>query len=330
MFHVAPPAGLQDMREKEENDMLCGLKELLTAALADGYAVPAFNVYNLETALGVASAAAELKSPVIVQVYSRLFETGRADYLAPSILKIIGELPVPAAFHLDHGSGLSAVVKALRSGASGIMIDASLEPLEENIRITSEAVRLCGYAGQTVEGELGHIGSTKDERDGIEEGKREAETDVAETGGFVREAGTDMAEAGGFVRKAETDVAEAVQFVRETGVAALAPAVGTAHGRYHRQPKVDIGRIREIREAAGIPLVLHGGSGVPDDQVREAVKAGIAKVNFGTDLCYSFLDRVFETSRETYAVDLFMDGPIAAVKEFAAEKIKLLGADGHA
>lgn len=289
--------------------MRCGLKDLLTAALAHGYAVPAFNVYNLETALGVAAAAEELKSPVIFQVYSRLFETGKTEFLAPSILKIIEELPVPAAFHLDHGSGLNAVVKALRCGASGIMIDASLKPLRENIRLTAEAVRICGYAGQTVEGELGHIGSTKEE-----------------SGGMKEESGRTEERN----RKNSTEVEEAVRFVKETGVAALAAAVGTAHGRYLRQPQVDIARIREIRDAAGIPLVLHGGSGVPDGQVREAVKAGIAKVNFGTDVCYAFLDRIFETSRETYAVDLFMDGPILAVKQFAAEKIRLLGADGHA
>ena len=153
-------------------------------------------------------------------------------------------------------------------------------------------VEMCGACGVSVEGELGHVGTVRD---------------------------ASMSEY--------TDVEEAEQFVRETGVAALAIMVGTAHGRYKRAPVLDIGRIRDIKAATGIPLVLHGGSGVPDEQVSMAVEAGIRKVNFGTDLCYSFLDRVFEVDRSIYALDLFMEEPIQAVKEFAISKIRLLGAD---
>ena len=114
-----------------------------------------------------------------------------------------------------------------------------------------------------------------------------------------------------------------------TGVAALAVAVGTAHGRYKQAPVLAIDRIAEIKAATNVALVLHGGSGVPDDQIQKAVQAGIRKINFGTDLCYSFLDKVFETDKNKVAIDLFMYGPIDAVKDFAVSKIQLLGANGR-
>jgi fructose-bisphosphate aldolase class II len=127
-----------------------------------------------------------------------------------------------------------------------------------------------------------------------------------------------------------TDVAEAADFVEKTGVAALAVLVGTAHGRYKKPPKLDIQRIADIKNAAKIPLVLHGGSGIPDDQIIASIKAGIRKINFGTDICYSFLDGVFAVDRSTVAIDLFMKEPINCVKQFALSKIKLLGAEGMA
>ena len=122
---------------------------------------------------------------------------------------------------------------------------------------------------------------------------------------------------------------EAKKYVDGTGVSALAVAVGTAHGRYKQAPVLQIERIKEIKAATGCPLVLHGGSGVPDDQIQKAVKAGICKINFGTDLCYSFLDAVFGVDRSVYAIDLFMYDPIEAVKKFAVSKIQLLGANGR-
>ena len=125
-----------------------------------------------------------------------------------------------------------------------------------------------------------------------------------------------------------TDVAEAERFVKETGVSALAVMVGTAHGRYKKAPVLDIQRIRDIREATGkLPLVLHGGSGVPDEQIRMAVEAGIRKVNFATDLCYAFLDQVMVTERTTVALDVFMREPIHAIRDYCISKIRLLGAD---
>lgn len=273
--------------------MLTDLKSILALAEAKNCAIPAFNCYTQECVMGVLEAAKETGAPVIFQMFSRLADTVDGSFVAPAILEAIRQLPQPAVMHLDHGAGIPEVVRAIRFGMTGIMIDASTLPLEENIATTKLAADLCSYVGVGVEGELEHIGSTRDEL----------------IGNF-------------------TDVSEAARFVRETGVAALAVMVGTAHGRYKKAPVLDITRIRDIREATGnLPLVLHGGSGVPDDQVRMAVEAGIRKINFATDLCYAFLDQVMVTERTTVALDVFMREPIHAIRDYCIGKIMLLGAD---
>lgn len=275
--------------------MLVNLKEILDIAEKGAFAIPAFNVYNMETVMGIIEAAEELHAPVILQNYSRLFTNGEAYYVAPIALAAAQKAKVPVCFHLDHGAGYPEVAKAVRYGCTGVMIDASACPLEQNIAITKTVTDLCQPMDIPVEGELGHVGSVND----------------AEMGEY-------------------TKVDEAIQFVNETGVVALAVMVGTAHGRYKKAPKLDIDRIRDIKEAVKIPLVLHGGSGVPDEEIRASIAAGIRKVNFGTDLCYAFLDKVFETSRDIYAIDMFMKDAVANVAEFAKNKIKLLGAENKA
>ena len=274
--------------------MLVNFQTILKDADEKGYAVPAFNVYNMETVMGVIQAAEEQRSPVIIQFYSRLATTGFADYLAPVILKAAEKATVPVCMHLDHGAGYEAAAIALKNGATGIMVDFSQLSLEENIEKTAKAVQLLSAMNVGVEGEIGHIGKAAD---GVP---------------------TDY-----------TTVEEAKTYVEGTGVSALAVAVGTAHGRYKQAPVLQIERIKEIKEAVGTPLVLHGGSGVPDEQIKLAVQAGIRKINFGTDLCYSFLDKVFETDKHKVAIDLFMYDPIESVKQFAISKIQLLGANGR-
>lgn len=274
--------------------MLVGIKGILNIAEKGGFAIPAFNVYNMETVIGVMAAAEESKAPIIMQCYSRLFSNKEGYFISPVILAAAKKASVPICFHLDHGAGATEVTRALRYGASGIMIDKSMLPLEQNIAETKKIVDMCAAVDVSVEGELGHIGSVND---------------------------SEMSEF--------TDVSEAVEYVERTGVAALAILVGTAHGRYKKAPKLDIERIANIKKATGIPLVLHGGSGIPDDQIIAAVKAGIRKVNFGTDVCYSFLDKVFETSRDLVAIDLFMKDAIENVKKFALGKINLLGASNR-
>lgn len=273
--------------------MLTDMKTLLDIAEKKGCAIPAFNVYNAETALGAIFAAEEANSCVILQMYSRLFSNFEAQFMAPSILEAARNAKVKVAFHLDHGANDEVVTKALRWGCTGVMRDASTSPFEENVAILKNVVERAHAVGVSVEGELGHIGVAKDG-----------------------------------VSTEYTKVDEAKKFVDETGVDALAIMVGTAHGHYKQAPVLAIDRIAEIHAATKAHLVLHGGSGVPDDQIQASVKAGIRKINFGTDVCCSFLDEVRRTSPDLLAVDLFMKEPIQNVKRFCLSKIELLGAVG--
>ena len=272
--------------------MLTNLKTVLDIAEKRACAIPAFNIYNMETALGVLFAAEESHSCVILQMYSRLFDNPEAEFIMPSVIEAAHRAKVKIAVHLDHGAGEKEVARAIRYGCTGVMRDASDLPFEENVQTLKRVVDLCHAVNISVEGELGHIGTTGDA-----------------------------------ISTSYTKADEAADFCRRTGVDALAVMVGTAHGHYRQAPVLAIDRIREIKQATGIPVVLHGGSGVPDDQIKAAVQAGIRKVNFGTDVCCSFLDQIFRTSKEILAVDLFMKEPIQAVKRFALLKIELLSAN---
>ena len=273
--------------------MLVNMKELLAAAERKGCAIPAFNVYNGETALAMFKAAEEADACIIVQMYSRLFMSEEAEFIAPSIVDAANRSKAKICFHLDHGSCDEAVARAIRWGCTSVMRDASALPFEENAAVLSRVVHFAHDLDISVEGELGHIGFAKD---GVP---------------------TDY-----------TQVDEALRYCEMTGVDALAVAVGTAHGHYKQAPVLAIDRIRELHEAIPAALVLHGGSGVPDDQIRAAVAAGIRKVNFGTDVCVSFLDAVRKVDPSIIGVDVFMKEPVQAVKRFALEKIALLGAEG--
>ncbi len=279
--------------------MLVSLKTVLDMAEKGNYCIPAFNVYNMETVMGVLDAAEEMRAPIIMQVYPRLMKEKAGYFLAPSIIAAAEKATVPVCFHLDHGPSELETTRSLRYGATGIMLDGSTLPFEENIALTKRVAEICDYVGVQVEGELGHVGTTKD---------------------------SEMDEF--------TTPADAKKFVEETGVACLAVAVGTAHGRYSKPPKLDIERIKAIREATNnTALVLHGGSGVPDEEIRKAVAAGIRKMNFATDICYAFLDCCLEELQKpdrTIAIDNFMKKPIEAVKDFCITRIKLVSADGKA
>ena len=279
--------------------MLVNLKYVLDLAEKGNFAIPAFNVYNMESVIGVLKAAEEMKSPIIMQVYPRLMKEETGYFLSPIIKAAAEKASVPVCFHLDHGPSELETTRSIRYGATGIMLDGSTLPFEENIALTKRVVETCSFLNVQVEGELGHVGTTAD---------------------------TDMDEF--------TTAEDAKKFVEETGVACLAVAVGTAHGRYKKPPKLDIERIKAIREATNnAALVLHGGSGVPDEEIKKAVKAGIRKMNFATDICYAFLDTCLEDLQKpdrAVAIDTFMKRPIEAVKDFCITRIKLVGADNKA
>ena len=279
--------------------MLVSLKEIIGIAEKGNFAIPAFNVYNTETVMGVVKAAEELRAPIIIQVYPRLLNEEVGYYLCPAIIAAARKATVPVCFHLDHGATEFEVQKALRWGATGIMYDGSIHSFDENVSNTKHVVEICDSIDVTVEGELGHVGSVNDE-----------------------------------TMDDFTDPAEAAEFVKKTGVTCLAVLIGNAHGHYKKPPKLDIERVKAIREATGgIPLVLHGGSGIPDEEVKAAVRAGVRKMNIGTDVCCAFAEgtkEILDDPNRSLAVDIFMKNPIETVKKMAISKIKLLEADGKA
>lgn len=279
--------------------MLVNLQTIIGMAEKGNFCVPAFNVYNVESVMGIIKAAEEEKAPVILQLYPRLINEEVGFYVAPSIVAAANRASVPVCFHLDHGPSEIEAQRALRWGATGIMLDGSTHPFEKNVELTSHIVDICQSINVGVEGELGHIGSVNDEA---------------------------MDEF--------TDPAQAAEFVKATGVCCLAVLVGNAHGHYKKPPKLDIDRIKAIREATGgIPLVLHGGSGIPDDQVKAAIANGIRKMNIGTDVCCAFAEGAtneLNNPARSIAIDIFMKPAIESVKKLAVEKIRLVGANGKA
>lgn len=279
--------------------MLVNLKQIIAKAEDGSYCVPAFNVYNIETVMGVIQAAEELRSPVILQMYPRLINQEISDFLPPVIAAAARNASVPVCFHLDHGATEEEAQRALYRGATGIMYDGSVHSLEENIRNTRHIVEICNAVNVGVEGEIGHVGSAAD--DAMDE---------------------------------FTDPLEAAEFVKQTGVCCLAVLIGNAHGHYKKTPCLDIERVKAIRKATGgIPLVLHGGSGIPDDQVKVAIAAGVRKMNIGTDVCCAFAEgtkKALEDRNRSIAVDVFMKVAIAQVKALALDKIRMMGANGKA
>ena len=261
--------------------MLVTLKEVLDMAVAGNYCIPAFNVYNMETAMGVIAAAEEAKAPIIMQVYPRLMKEEAGYYLSPVVVAAAKKASVPVCFHLDHGPSELETTRALRWGATGIMLDGSTLSLEENIALTKRVVDTCAYVGVQVEGELGHIGTVND--DGMDE---------------------------------FTVPEDAARFVKETGVACLAVLVGNAHGHYKKPPKLDIARIKAIREATGgIPLVLHGSSGIPMETLRESARIAVAKINVNTEITMAGADAL----RRSLETEKRMEKPVLAARESMTE-----------
>lgn len=230
--------------------MLVNMRELLIKASQEGIAIPQFNINNLEWAKYILEECELKKNPVILGV-----SEGAAKYIGGFIttVKMIEglmedlKITIPVVIHLDHGSSYDACIKAIEAGFTSVMIDASKEPLDKNINITKNIVDYAHKRNVTVEGEIGHIGSTDGEA-------------------------------------IYTDVVSATNYVKETGVDALAPAVGSLHGIYLSEPKINFERIKEISDSTNIPLVLHGGTGIPEETLHKAINLGIAKLNINTAL----------------------------------------------
>lgn len=277
-------------------------KQLLLDAQAGGYAIGAFNVENMEMVQAVVAAAEELKSPVILQTTPSTVKYADLTYFYANVKTAAQKASIPVVMHLDHGNSFDLAMQALRVGYTSIMIDGSHDSFEDNIAVSKAVVDACHPSGVAVEAELGKVGGKEDDLDGGE-------------------------------GNPYTDPQEAVEFVTRTGIDSLAVAIGTAHGVYQGEPKVDLERLSEIKKVVSIPLVLHGTSGVPDDIVKEAVKRGICKVNYATDLRIAFskgVNEVLNSAPDTIDPKKYNARGREEVKQYVMNKIKVCGSVGKA
>jgi len=281
--------------------MLSGLKDLLTRAKAGGYALGAFNVYNLEGVRAAVRAAEAIRSPVALQIHpAALLHGGRP--LVALCLEAARGSNVPAAVHLDHGASPEDIRDALDAGFGSVMADGSHFSFDPNVAFTREAVVLAHARGVAVEAELGRLSGTED-------------------GLTVPEVESRM-----------TDPAQAADFVTRTGVDALAVCVGNVHGRTRGEPSLDFGRLEAVARFVPVPLVLHGASGLSDGPVRRAISSGVCKFNVNTELREAYVAALSDSLRSARAPELvdLMKQAEAAMQKVVAEKLHLFGSAGKA
>ena len=277
-------------------------KQMLLDAQKGNYAVGAFNVENMEMVMAVMEAAEELKSPVIMQTTPSTVKYAGLDFFLANVKAAAERASVPVAMHLDHGSSFELAMQAYRTGYTSIMIDGSHGSFEENITVSKAVADACTPSGIPVEAELGKVGGKEDDLDGGDDNPY-------------------------------TDPDQAVEFVKRTGITSLAVAIGTAHGVYKGEPKLDLDRLSEIREVVDIPLVLHGTSGVPDETVTECVNRGICKVNYATDLRIAFtkgVSEVFSENPDVIDPKKYNARGKERVKEYVMSKMKVCKSFGKA
>lgn len=278
-------------------------KNLLKDAQKGGYAVPAFNIHNLETIQVVVEAANELNSPVIIAATPGTVTHAGPQYLVNMLEAAATDSHVPIALHLDHHEDIDDIKHAIKLGAKSVMIDASALPYEENIAKVKEVVDFAKDYDVSVEAELGKLV-------GIEDGI------------VVEEKDSQL-----------TDPELANDFVERTGIDSLAVAIGTAHGLYEGEPKIDLERLEKIESKVDVPLVLHGGSDVPDALVRQTIERGITKVNIATELKIAFSDELKAYLLENPEANdprHYLADAKAAMKDLVKKKIRLLQSDNKA
>ena len=278
--------------------MLVNLNEVLKDAQKNHYGVGLFNTTDTDMLEGVIKAAEEMKSPVIIGTAEVLLPYGELKLIAPSLIEAAKRATVPVVVHYDHGLTFNRCMEALKLGFSSVMFDGSVKDYEDNIKETREIVKIAHSFGATVEGEIGHAGQASD--------KDNDNTDLY------------------------TTVEEATKYLSDTGVDALAISIGTAHGKYVTKPNLSFERLREIRKATDTPLVLHGGSGLSDDDFINCVKDGIAKVNIFTDLCVAGENAMREGLKDNKAYLDIRNMKVEAIKKAVINKISLFGSQNKA
>lgn len=280
---------------------LVNLNYLMERAEAGKYAVGAFNCNNMEIVQAIAEAAVEENSPVIIQASQGAIKYAGLDYIIALVKTAADSSDVPICLHLDHGTDFQQIKDCMDRGFSSIMYDGSQHPLEENIRITKEVLEIARRKNISVEGELGKIGGTEDD------------VHVDEKDAMY------------------TNPEEAKYYVEQTGVDALAVAIGTAHGQYKGVPKLRYDILEEIKKVVNVPIVLHGSSGVPDEAIRKAVEIGVRKINIDTNIREAFTRGVQSAvAEQPHEIDpRKILGPAkVAMKEIIKEKMRLFGSSG--
>ncbi|QGG47084.1 class II fructose-1,6-bisphosphate aldolase [Heliorestis convoluta] len=279
------------------------LAELMAKAEEGKYAVGAFNCNNMEIVQAIIMAAEAERAPVVIQASQGAIKYAGLDYIV-ALARLAGDkTSVPVALHLDHGTSFEQCVQCISSGFTSVMIDGSKHALEDNIALTNRVLSVARAVGVSVEAELGKIGGTEDD---IHVDEKDA---------------------------LFTDPEEARYFVDKTGVDALAVAIGTAHGQYKGRPELDFDRLAKIEQLVDVPLVLHGSSGVPDEDIRRAIEIGVRKVNIDTNLREAFTEGVREViSQKPNEIDpRKILGPAKErMSEIIREKIRLFGSSNKA
>ncbi len=276
-------------------------EKMLLDAQKGGYAVGAFNVENMEMVKAVIAAAEELKAPVMLQTTPSTVKYASLETYAAIVAAEAKKASVPVCLHLDHGNSYELAIAAMEAGYTSVMIDGSHESFEDNIAVSKQVTDVAKEKGIPVEAELGKVGGKEDDL--------EAEADT------------------------NTDPAEAKEFVERTGVSSLAIAIGTAHGFYAGTPVLDKVRVSEIREVVDVPLVLHGASGLTDEDVKECVQRGICKVNFATELRAAYTGaakKLLVEAPDTFDPKKFGVVGMAAVKELVKSRMLVCGCDKKA
>lgn len=279
---------------------LSTFQKMLADAKERKYAIGSFNAWDVYSAKNITLTAEKMRSPVIISLWQPELDFAGERQLYELCVSFAAAVSVPVAIFIDHAKDVQAVERAIRLGATSVMIDGSHLPLEENIALTARAAELAHSAGVSIEGEIGVLG----EEDG-------SEPDEA----FY------------------TDEHEAEVFVRDTGIDALAVAIGNAHGYYKRAPRLDLGRLAAIGSRVDVPLVLHGGSGIPPNDLQAAIDRGITKVNIGAEPRTAFMDGLRESLAEADESEKFPHRIFPRALERHAqlieEKMVLLGSEGR-
>lgn len=273
---------------------------MLRKAQEQGFAVGAFNVENMEMAQAIISAAEELRAPVILQTTPSTVRYAGTGMYAAMMAALAQEATVPVAMHLDHGDSFALCAQALRSGYTSVMIDGSKLPLEENIALTYKVSEMCAAVGVPVEGEIGRVGGKED--------------DLESDGGY-------------------TIPEEAVRFEKESGLFSMAVGVGTAHGFYKEKPQLNKELITTLRGMLQAPMVLHGASGLSDEDVKDCIRRGICKVNFATELRAAYTEgvkAVLAENPKTFDPKAYGKEARQRVKALVMERMLVCGCDGKA